>query len=124
MSTFCNLELWYIEECCDIFLLVVQSDLTSMWFPGSPGTPSSSPPLAGGALQSPASSVAHPHHRNNSGNGGHPGGKLPDENSNIQPQVDRHDSISPASMDSSIQDEERVAKSKCIFYSVSISKGL
>ena len=83
-----------------------------MWFTGSPGTPSSSPPLAGGALQSPASSVAalHHHHRNNSGNGGHPGGKLPDENSNIQPP--RHDSISPASMDSSIQDDERVAKSK------------
>ena len=87
-----------------------------MWFTGSPGTPSSSPPLAGGALQSPASSVAalHHHHRNNSGNGGHPGGKLPDENSNIQPP--RHDSISPASMDSSIQDDERVAKSKFFSY--------
>ena len=79
-----------------------------MWFTGSPGTPSSSPPAT------TASSVAHP--RNNSGNGGHPGGKLPDENSNIQPQVDRHDSISPASMDSSIQDDERVAKSKILFY--------
>ena len=91
-----------------------------MWFTGSPGTPSSSPPLAGGALQSPASSVAalHHHHRNNSGNGGHPGGK--DENSNIQPP--RHDSISPASMDSSIQDDEnRVAKSKFFLFLLSAS---
>ena len=43
-----------------------------------------------------------------------------DENSNIQPP--RHDSISPASMDSSIQDDEnRVAKSKFFLFLLSVS---
>ena len=37
---------------------------------------------------------------------------MPDENSNMAVQVDRHDSISPASMDSSIQEDERANKSK------------
>lgn len=60
---------------------------------GSPGTPSSSPPA-------PYSSSTQPR------NGGGGGGKLPDENSNMAVQVDRHDSISPASMDSSIQEDE------------------
>ena len=44
-----------------------------------------------------------------------------DENSNIQPP--RHDSISPASMDSSIQDDEnRVAKSKFFLFLLSVSR--
>ena len=68
-------------------------------FLGSPGTPSSSPPA-------PYSSSTQPR------NGGSGGGKLPDENSNMAVQVDRHDSISPASMDSSIQEDERAHKSK------------
>ena len=68
-------------------------------FLGSPGTPSSSPPA-------PYSSSTQPR------NGGSGGGKLPDENSNMAVQVDRHDSISPASMDSSIQEDERANKSK------------
>ena len=101
-----------------------------MSFSGSPGTPSSSPP---------SSSVAPPslHSRNASsqsgggGNGGggnnhsstggqnHSGIKLPDENSNMAPLVDRHESLSPASMDGSIYEsghmDERSAKSKIIF---------
>lgn len=94
---------------------------------GSPGTPSSSPP---------SSSVAPPslHSRNASsqsgcggggGNGGggnnpstggqnHSGIKLPDENSNMAALVDRHESLSPASMDGSIYEsghmDERSAK--------------
>lgn len=89
-------------------------------FTGSPGTPSSSPP------SSVAGAPPHLHHRSNNcgGNGGglHPGVKLPDENSNMATTalpansalVDRHESISPASMDSSIHDsaDERGAKSK------------
>ena len=100
-------------------------------FSGSPGTPSSSPP---------SSSVAPPslHSRNASsqsgcggggGNGGggnnstggqnHSGIKLPDENSNMAALVDRHESLSPASMDGSIYEsghmDERSAKSKIIF---------
>ena len=71
---------------------------SNIFFSGSPGTPSSSPPAS-------LSSVAQPR------NGGN-GGKLPDENSNMAAQVDRHDSISPASMDSSIQEDERSSKSK------------
>ena len=71
----------------------------SFKFLGSPGTPSSSPPA-------PYSSSTQPR------NGGSGGGKLPDENSNMAVQVDRHDSISPASMDSSIQEDERANKSK------------
>ena len=74
---------------------------------GSPGTPSSSPPASASTVMPTLSLSRH----------GTSFGKLPDENSNMAVSVDRHaDSLSPASMDSSIHQDsadERAAKSKC-----------